>query len=130
VPAERVAVTRRIVERLAADDAQGPAELLHPRFELCSPLASLDAKSYLDHDAEREHLAVIGDASEEVRFELDERHDATEQTLAVVDLLGRARAGGVPPDQTRSQVWTWRAGEACGNVAYLDASQAREASAA
>jgi ketosteroid isomerase-like protein len=127
VSSEKPEVARGIVEQLNAHDPVGLAALLHPEFEFCSLLASVEGTSYRGLDGLREYFAEIEHTWEDVHFELEEFQQAGEQTLVAMRVSGRARASGVPLDQRTHQVWTWREGKVWRNVVYVDPAQAREA---
>src|SRR4029450_6407448 len=57
--------------------------------------AQLEGKSYSGHDGLMQFLAEMTQDFEEVRFEIDEAHDAGEQVVGIGRVRARGRASGV-----------------------------------
>jgi ketosteroid isomerase-like protein len=57
--------------------------------------AQLEGKSYSGHDGLMQFLAEMTQDFEEVRFEIDEAHDAGEQVVGIGRFRARGRASGV-----------------------------------
>jgi ketosteroid isomerase-like protein len=72
-----------------------------------------------------EDVNAIWDA---FRAELSEFHEVDEnRAAAIVRVIGRAKASGVPLDARVGQIWTWRHGKLWRNVSYTNPREALEA---
>ena len=121
---DKCAQYRAVVDALNARDFETIAELVGPEVEFRSTLA-IETGVYSGVDGIKEWAADIDATWEDFRVEVLECHDVgPEQVVAVNRNTGRARASGVPLDDLRGGVLTWRDGLPWRNVVYADPDEA------
>jgi ketosteroid isomerase-like protein len=108
----QVAVVRALFERLNAGEVDGALELLAPdAVFVVPPEASAEPDTYKGHDGARRYFSGFDGVLDDVRFELLEIEQATDDTvLAATRLSGRGTTTGIRVDQDTFVLLTVRDG--------------------
>lgn len=121
---DKCAQYRAVVDALNARDFDAVTELVAPDLEFRSTLA-IEAQVYTGIDGLKRWAADVDATWEDFRVEVVECHDVgAERAVAVNRNTGRARVSGVPLDDVRGVVLTWRNGQAWRNVVYQHPEEA------
>jgi ketosteroid isomerase-like protein len=109
---EPVAVVRALFERVNAGDIDGVLELLAPdSVFVVPPEASAEPDTYRGHDGARRYFSGFDGILDDVRFELLDFDQVTDDTvLAASRLTGRGTTTGIPVEQETFVVLTVRGG--------------------
>ena len=107
-----VAVVRALFERVNAGDIDGVVELLaHDSVFVVPPEASAEPDTYRGHDGARRYFSGFDGILDDVRFNLLDIEQATDDTvLASTRLTGRGTTTGIPVEQETFVVLTVRGG--------------------
>ena len=107
-----VAVVRALFERVNAGDIDGVIALLAPdSIFVVPPEASAEPDTYRGHDGARRYFSGFDGVLDDVRFELLDMKQMTDDTvLAATRLTGRGTTTGIPVEQDTFVVLTARRG--------------------
>ena len=107
-----VEVVRALFERVNAGDIDGVVELLaHDSVFVVPPEASAEPDTYRGHDGARRYFSGFDGILDDVRFNLLDIEQATDDTvLASTRLTGRGTTTGIPVEQETFVVLTVRRG--------------------
>ncbi len=107
-----VAVVRALFERVNAGDIDRVVELLAPdAVFVVPPEASAEPDTYRGHDGARRYFSGFDGILDDVRFELIDIDQVTDDTvLATTKLTGRGTTTGIPVEQGTFVVLTVRGG--------------------
>lgn len=113
-----------VVDALNARDFDALAELVGPDTEFHSTIA-IETGIYRGVDGVKQWADDVDATWEDFRIEVLEFHEVgPEQAVAVNRNTGRARSSGIPLDDLRGTVLTWRDGRPWRNVVYSDPDEA------
>jgi ketosteroid isomerase-like protein len=123
------AVVRALFERVNAGEIDGAIELLAPdAVFVVPPDASAEPDTYRGHDGARRYFSGFDGVLDEVRFELLDLEQVTDDTvLAATRLRGRGTSTGIPVAQEVFVLLTVRAGLVTWIRPYADRESALEA---
>ena len=107
-----VEVVRALFERVNAGDIDGVVELLaHDSVFVVPPEASAEPDTYRGHDGARRYFSGFDGILDDVRFNLLDIEQATDDTvLASTRLTGRGTTTGIAVEQETFVVLTVRGG--------------------
>ena len=107
-----VAVVRALFERINAGGIENVLELLAPdAVFVVPPEASAEPDTYRGHDGARRYFSGFDGVLDEVRFELLEVEQVSDDTvLATQRLSGRGTTTGIPVEQDTFGLFTVRDG--------------------
>ena len=107
-----VSVVRALFDRVNAGEIDGAVELLAPdAVFVVPPEASAEPDTYRGHDGARRYFSGFDGILDDVRFELLEIEQVTDDTvLAATRLSGRGTTTGIPVDQDTFVLLTVRDG--------------------
>jgi ketosteroid isomerase-like protein len=122
------AVVRALFERANAGDVDGAVELLAPdAVFVVPPDASAEPDTYRGHDGARRYFSGFDGVLDEVRFELLELEQVTDDTVLVdAKLRGRGTTTGIPVEQDIFVLLTVRGGVVSWIRPYADREAALE----
>jgi ketosteroid isomerase-like protein len=123
------AVVRALFERVNAGEIDGAIELLAPdAVFVVPPDASAEPDTYRGHDGARRYFSGFDGVLDEVRFELLDLEQVTDDTvLAATRLRGRGTSTGIPVAQEVFVLLTVRAGLVTWIRPYAERESALEA---
>jgi ketosteroid isomerase-like protein len=122
------AVVRALFERVNAGEIDAGIELLAPdAVFVVPPDASAEPDTYRGHDGARRYFSGFDGVLDEVRFELLDLEQVTDDTLlAATRLRGRGTSTGIPVEQDTFVLLTVRDGLVSSIRAYADRKSALE----
>jgi ketosteroid isomerase-like protein len=122
------AVVRALFERVNAGELDGAIELLAPdAVFVVPPDASAEPDTYRGHDGARRYFSGFDGVLDEVRFELLDLEQVTDDTvLAAAKLRGRGTTTGIPVEQETFVVLRVRDGLVSWIRPYADRESALE----
>jgi ketosteroid isomerase-like protein len=122
------AVVRALFERVNAGDIDGAIELLAPdAVFVVPPDASAEPDTYRGHEGARRYFSGFDGVLDDVRFELLELEQVTDDTLlAATRLRGRGTTTGIPVERETFPVVTVRGGLVSWIRPYADRESALE----
>jgi ketosteroid isomerase-like protein len=123
------AVVRALFERVNAGEIDGAIELLAPEAVfVVPPDASAEPDTYRGHDGARRYFSGFDGVLDDVRFELRDLEQVTDDTvLAATRLRGRGTSTGIPVAQEVFVLLTVRAGLVTWIRPYAERESALEA---
>jgi ketosteroid isomerase-like protein len=123
------AVVRALFERVNAGEIDGAIELLAPEAVfVVPPDASAEPDTYRGHDGARRYFSGFDGVLDDVRFELLDLEQVTDDTvLAATRLRGRGTSTGIPVAQEVFVLLTVRAGLVTWIRPYAERESALEA---
>jgi ketosteroid isomerase-like protein len=129
VPATNVELARRAFEAIATDGLAAALDFLDPEIEFEPPEEALEQRgTFTGHQAVKDRWNLLLEPFDDVRMELDEVIEASDETVLVVFRIhARGKASGVPVDMRLAHLVTVREGKAVRMRAYLDPAEARRA---
>ena len=86
-----------------------------------------DQQIYSGPEGARQFLAEWADAWDDWELEVEDRIEAGERVVIVINQRGRAKATGIPVEMRFAQVWTFRDGRAIRMQMYASPAEALEA---
>jgi ketosteroid isomerase-like protein len=121
-----VAVVRALFERVNAGEIEMVLELLAPdSVFVVPPEASAEPDTYRGHDGARRYFSGFDGILDDVRFELLDCDQVTDDTvLAASRLTGRGTTTGIPVEQETFVVLTVRGGLVTWIRPYSDRDEA------
>jgi ketosteroid isomerase-like protein len=124
---QNVELVQRIYQQVNEGGFAAIAEMIHPDFEMDSPVA-IEASQAHDKAGLREWFAKMDEAWEELRFDPEEiiAVDAT-RVIAVVRTSGRAKGSRMEIDQLFTHAWTIKGEMVTSLVTFDTKEQALEA---
>lgn len=126
---DRCAQVEAVIAALDARDFDALADMpFHPGMEFRSALAAAEGAVYYGIRGLREWAKNVDSAFDDFRIGLIEfREIGDERALVVSSNRGIAKASGVPIDEQRCMIWTWRNGLIRRNDVYREGREALEA---
>jgi|SRR5262245_4404493 len=127
MPEENVEIVRRIHEALNARDEETLMELLDPEIVWVQNPNAPDPHTLRGHDGVRELGAMLDDAFEDVRLDVDRFLDGGEMVVALGQMRARGKGSGVEIREARAWVWTLRNGRVIRHETVADHAEALRA---
>jgi uncharacterized protein len=124
---------RRILDEgyaaINAGDVEGALRHLDPEIEVVTSGAFLDRGAvYRGHDGVREFLGMLGDAFQELSYEVLELSEPGEDlVLALLRVTARGKGSGLEVAKEAAHLWTMRGVIAVRLEAFADHESARGA---
>jgi ketosteroid isomerase-like protein len=124
-----VAVVRALFERINAGGIEDVLDLLAPdAVFVVPPEASAEPDTYRGHDGARRYFSGFDGVLDDVRFELLDLEEVTDDTVLVASTLsGRGTTTGIPVDQQTFVLLTVRDGRVTWIKPYNEREAARAA---
>ena len=119
-----------ILAALNARDFEALGDMpFHPDMQFRSLLFAVEGGAiYHGIQGLRQWAQDIDSVFDDLNNELIDLHEVDdERAVVVVRVTGRAKGSGVPVDERRGQVWTWRKGKLWRNDAFPNPDEAFKA---
>jgi ketosteroid isomerase-like protein len=101
-------------------------EDIDPDVEVHDPPLGPDSHVYHGHDGLRTAFRNVEESFDDVRFEVDEIHDAGDHVVVFVRMRGRGKGSEIEIEAPLAHLWTMRGGKGI-RVRVLARQQALEA---
>jgi ketosteroid isomerase-like protein len=124
---ENVEIVRRAVEAYEREGLDGSMRYYAPEIEWTATPTAIDRATYRGHDGMRRLFGDFDDEFDDLRFDVEELIDASDQVIVTIRIGGRGRASGAPVDRTWSFVCSLRDGMIYRVRAYNERAEALEA---
>jgi ketosteroid isomerase-like protein len=127
IPQGRREQAEAVFAALNARDFEALGDMpFHPDVELRSVLTALEGGTiYHGIQGIRQWAQDVDSIFDGLHNELIDFHDVdAERAILIVRVTGRARTSGVPVDERRAQIWTWRNGKMWRNDVFADPREA------
>jgi ketosteroid isomerase-like protein len=130
IPEGRREQAEAAIAALNARDFEAIGDMpFHPDLELRSDLIALEGgATYHGIQGVRQWAPDVDSIFDGLHIELIDFQDVDpERAILIVRVTGLARTSGVPVDERRAQIWTWRNGKMWRNDAFADPREAFKA---
>jgi uncharacterized protein len=124
---ENVEIVRRVHEAINAGDVEALERLLDPAIVWVQNPNAPDPSALHGHQGVRELGAMIADAVEDVRLDVDRFLDGGETVVALGRMHARGKASRVEIREARAWVWWVRDGKIVRHETFADRAAALEA---
>jgi ketosteroid isomerase-like protein len=124
---ENVELIREVYEAINARDEEALWRLLDPAIVWVQNPNAPDPGPLHGHDGVRQLRAMIDDAFEDVRLEVDSYVGEGETVVALGHMRARGRGSGVEIRQARGWIWWVRDGKVVRHATFDDQTVALEA---
>ncbi|HTY97679.1 MAG TPA: nuclear transport factor 2 family protein [Solirubrobacteraceae bacterium] len=121
---ENVDVVRRAIEAFSRKDAGAFAELTAPDFEWKVGLAAVEGEVFFGREGVDTYFERLRGAWSEFLFVVEEYRDGGDTVVALGNLRGFGRGGGVPVESPVGTVFDLRGGRIWRMRSYLDHDEA------